>query len=120
IDELPLVAVLATQAEGETVVRQAKELRIKESDRIATMAENLRAMGAGIMETEDGWVIRGPTPLRGTQVKAEMDHRVAMALAVAGLVADGETVVEGAEAVGTSFPSFAETLASLGANVRML
>ncbi|MCX7598094.1 MAG: 3-phosphoshikimate 1-carboxyvinyltransferase [Armatimonadetes bacterium] len=120
IDELPLVAVLATQAEGETVVRQARELRIKESDRIATMAENLRAMGADIKETEDGWVIRGPTPLRGTQVRAEMDHRVAMALAVAGLVADGETVVEGAEAVGTSFPSFAETLASLGANVRML
>lgn len=120
IDELPLVAVLATQAEGETVVRDAKELRVKESDRVKAMAENLRAMGANIRETEDGWIIQGPTRLRGAQLKAEMDHRVAMALAVAGLVADGETVIEGAEAVATSFPSFAETLASLGANVRML
>lgn len=120
IDELPLVAVLATQAEGETVVRGAAELRVKESDRLSAMAENLRAMGANIRETDDGWIILGPTRLRGTQLKADLDHRVAMALAVAGLIADGETVIEGAETVATSFPSFAETLASLGANVRML
>jgi 3-phosphoshikimate 1-carboxyvinyltransferase len=120
IDELPLVAVLATQAEGETVVRGASELRVKESDRITAMAESLRAMGADIKEIEDGWIIRGPRPLKGTGLKAHLDHRVAMALAVAGLVAEGETVIEGAESVATSFPSFAETLASLGASVRTL
>ena len=120
IDELPLVAVLATQAEGETVVRGASELRVKESDRITAMAESLRAMGADIKEIEDGWIIRGPRPLKGTGLKAHLDHRVAMALAVAGLVAEGETVIEGAESVATSFPSFAETIASLGASVRTL
>jgi 3-phosphoshikimate 1-carboxyvinyltransferase len=119
IDELPLVAVLATQAEGETVVRDAAELRVKESDRIAAMADGLGAMGADVTPTADGWVVRGPTPLHGAQLATHLDHRVAMALAVAGLVADGETVIEGAESVATSFPTFANVLASLGARVRL-
>lgn len=118
IDELPLVAVIATQAEGETRVVGAAELRVKESDRIAAMAGGLKAMGADITELEDGWLVRGPTPLRGARLAADMDHRVAMALAVAGLVADGETVIEGAEAVQTSFPDFAYKLSSLGARVK--
>ncbi len=120
IDELPLLAVLATQAEGETVVRDAAELRVKESDRIAATARALRAMGAQIEELDDGWVIRGPCKLRGAQVDAEMDHRIAMSMAVAGLVADGETIITGAEAVKTSFPDFADVLAGLGAKIQMV
>jgi 3-phosphoshikimate 1-carboxyvinyltransferase len=118
IDELPLVAVLATQAEGETVVEEAQELRKKESDRLAAMAAGLRAMGAAVTERPDGWLIRGPTPLRGARLHARLDHRVAMALAVAGLIAEGETVIEGAQVVATSFPSFATCLAQLGAAVK--
>lgn len=118
IDELPLVAVLATQAEGETVVEDARELRVKESDRVAAMARGLAAMGADIEEREDGWVIRGPSPLRGARVSADLDHRVAMSLAVAGLIAQGETIIEGAETVATSFPGFVDALAELKAMVR--
>lgn len=120
LDELPLVAVLATQAEGETVVADAAELRVKESDRITAMAEGLGAMGADIRATDDGWIVRGPTPLRGVHLKTYMDHRLAMALAVAGLIAEGETVLEGAESIATSFPTFANVLASLGARVRLI
>ncbi len=117
VDELPLVAVLATQAEGKTVVSGAAELRVKESDRIRAMAEGLRALGADITEKPDGWIIRGPRRLRGARVVAELDHRVAMALAVAGLVAEGETIIEGAATVATSFPEFVETLVSLDARM---
>ena len=118
IDELPLVAVLATQADGETVVRDAAELRVKESDRIAAMARGLRAMGAEIEERDDGWLIRGPKRLSGARIDAALDHRVAMSFAVAGLVAEGETIIDGAEAVATSFPDFAERLSSIGAQVK--
>jgi 3-phosphoshikimate 1-carboxyvinyltransferase len=117
IDEFPVFAVAASQAEGTTVVRDAAELRVKESDRIATMTYELRKMGAQIDELPDGMVIRGPTRLRGAVVECHRDHRLAMALAVAGLAADGETVVHGAEAIGDSFPNFAETMQALGADV---
>lgn len=117
IDELPILAVLATQAQGTTVVRDAAELRVKESDRIAALAEGLTAMGASFVPTGDGFVVHGPTPLHGALVDAQGDHRIAMALAVAGLVARGETVIAGAEAVAKSFPGFAATMRSLGANV---
>jgi len=117
IDELPILAVLATQAQGTTVVCNAAELRVKESDRIAALAEGLTAMGATFQATADGFVIRGPTPLRGALVDAQGDHRIAMALAVAGLIARGETVIGGAEAVTKSFPGFAATLRSLGAQI---
>jgi 3-phosphoshikimate 1-carboxyvinyltransferase len=120
IDEFPVFAVAATRAHGETVIREAQELRVKESDRIATVAGELRKMGARIDELPDGMVIQGPTRLKGAVVECHRDHRLAMALAVAGLVADGETVVHGAEAICDSFPNFAETMQALGADVRTL
>lgn len=112
IDELPLVAVVATQAEGETVVRGASELRVKESDRIAAVCGELRKMGARIEELPDGFVVRGPTQLKGAEVDPRGDHRIAMALAVAGLVAEGVTTVRGWECTEVSFPGFLELLTS--------
>jgi 3-phosphoshikimate 1-carboxyvinyltransferase len=113
IDELPVLAVAATQLDGRTVITGARELRVKESDRIASMAAGLVAMGARIEELPDGWDITGPVKLKGARVSSEGDHRVAMALAVAGLLAEGETEVEGAESVAISYPSFWEDLESL-------
>lgn len=110
IDEFPIFAVAATQVVGETRVRDAQELRIKESDRVATVAQELRKMGAQIEEQEDGFVIAGPTKLRGARVNAHNDHRLAMSLAVAGLLAEGETIIEGWECVADSFPNFSELL----------
>ncbi|MCX6028753.1 MAG: 3-phosphoshikimate 1-carboxyvinyltransferase [Chloroflexi bacterium] len=117
IDEFPIFAVAATQAEGTTTLRDAAELRVKESDRIASVAAELRKMGAWIEERPDGMIIHGPTPLTGAVVDSHGDHRLAMALAVAGLVARGETVVRGAEAINDSFPGFVETMQALGADV---
>ncbi|HAF70780.1 MAG: 3-phosphoshikimate 1-carboxyvinyltransferase [Acetothermia bacterium 64_32] len=113
IDELPVLFSIATQAEGETVIRDAAELRVKESDRIAAMAENLRRLGANVEELPDGLVIRGPTPLRGAELHGFSDHRVVMACAVAGLFASGETVIEGAEWAEISFPGFFELLSEV-------
>lgn len=118
-DELPLLAVIATQAEGETVIRGAGELRLKETDRISATVSGLRAMGADIDELEDGFVVRGPTPLRGAVVASQGDHRIAMALAVAGLAAEGETAIEGFECAGVSYPGFETTLATLGAQMEL-
>jgi len=111
IDELPVLAVAATQAEGVTEVRGAGELRHKESDRIRTVVENLVRLGADIEELEDGFIVRGPCPLRGCTVQSFGDHRIAMAMAVAGLVAEGQTTIEGSEAVGVSYTGFFEDLA---------
>lgn len=113
LDELPLLALVATQAHGCTVVRDAQELRVKESDRIATTAGELRRLGAAIEERPDGFVVEGPTRLRGARCQSHGDHRIAMMLAVAGLVAAGETTVEGAECVEVSYPGFFDALASL-------
>jgi 3-phosphoshikimate 1-carboxyvinyltransferase len=113
IDELPVLAVAATQLAGRTVITGARELRVKESDRIAAMAAGLSAMGAAIEEREDGWAIEGPTRLHGAAVESRGDHRVAMALAVAGLLAEGETQVESAECVAVSYPGFWDDLESL-------
>ncbi|CAG0945145.1 3-phosphoshikimate 1-carboxyvinyltransferase [Anaerolineae bacterium] len=110
IDEFPIFAIAATQARGETIVRDAQELRVKESDRIATLAQELRKMGAQIEERDDGFVIVGPTPLHGTRVHAHNDHRLAMSLAVAALIARGDTIIEGWECVADSFPNFDKTL----------
>lgn len=118
-DELPVLAVAATQARGTTTVRRAGELRVKESDRIATLVAGLRALGADIEELPDGYVVHGPTPLHGSVVASAGDHRIAMALTVAGLVASGETVVESFEAAGVSWPGFEDVLRSLGANVEL-
>ena len=113
IDEFPVLAVAATQAHGTTVVRDAAELRVKETDRIATVVTELRALGAHIDPLPDGFIIEGPTSLRGAVVDSHGDHRLAMALAVAGLLADGETVVGNAECIRDSFPGFETTLARL-------
>jgi 3-phosphoshikimate 1-carboxyvinyltransferase len=117
IDEFPALMVAATQAEGETVARDAAELRVKETDRIAVMAAELRKLGAEIEERPDGFRIVGPQTLRGAIVQGHDDHRVAMALAVAGLVAEGETIIEDAACVNDSFPGFVETLQALGADM---
>jgi 3-phosphoshikimate 1-carboxyvinyltransferase len=116
IDELPLVAVLATRAEGETVVTGAAELRVKESDRIEAVVRGLRALGAVIDPLEDGFVVQGPTRLRGASLDAASDHRIGMALAVAAALAEGESELEGAEWVDVSFPGFFERLVA-GAGV---
>jgi len=113
IDELPVLAVAATQAEGTSVIAGAAELRVKESDRLYAMEEGLRAMGADITASEDGWVINGPRDLEGARVNSWGDHRVAMALAVAALLADATTEIEGAECVDISYPDFFDHLDQL-------
>ena len=118
IDEIPLLAVIASQAEGITEIRDAAELRVKESDRLATTARGLRAMGADVTELPDGFVIRGPKQLAAARIAAEHDHRIAMSFAVAALVARGRTAISGAQYIRTSFPGFAGALRSLGADVR--
>ncbi len=110
IDEIPLLAVLATQAEGTTIIRDAHELRVKETDRLRAVAENLRRMGAQLEEQADGLVIAGPQALTGAQIESYRDHRIAMAFSVAGLIAEGVTTIEGAEWVDISFPGFFELL----------
>jgi len=114
IDEFPILAVAATQAEGTTVVRGAAELRVKETDRIAATVSELAHLGARIEECPDGFVIEGPTVLRGATVFAHGDHRLAMALAIAGTLAEGRTIIEGAESIADSFPGFEEMLSSIG------
>jgi 3-phosphoshikimate 1-carboxyvinyltransferase len=113
IDELPLLAVLATQAHGRTLVEGAEELRVKESDRIDATAEGLRAMGAVIETRKDGFVIEGPQKLKGAVINSHHDHRIAMAFSIAGLVASGETTILGSECVGISYPDFFQTLRKL-------
>ncbi|MBI3018420.1 MAG: 3-phosphoshikimate 1-carboxyvinyltransferase [Deltaproteobacteria bacterium] len=113
IDELPLVALLATQAQGETRISDAKALRHKECDRIYAMTQELRRMGAQIEEHEDGWVISGPTRLQGTFVKSYGDHRVAMTLILAGMIAESETEIDSIDCISISFPNFLPTLLTL-------
>jgi 3-phosphoshikimate 1-carboxyvinyltransferase len=113
IDELPLVALLGCFAEGETVVRGAAELRVKESDRIATVVEGLRGLGADIQALEDGFVVRGTGGLRGGRIDAHGDHRLALLGAVAGLASEEGVEVAGMEAAGVSYPGFAEDVAGL-------
>jgi 3-phosphoshikimate 1-carboxyvinyltransferase len=117
IDELPIWAVAATQAAGESVLAEAAELRVKEVDRIAALVAALRRMGADVAERPDGLAVRGPARLRGAVVQSHGDHRLAMALAVAGLAAEGSTLVQDAGCIADSFPGFAETLSALGATV---
>lgn len=113
IDELPVLAVAAALLPGTTRISGATELRVKESDRIAAMAAGLSAMGADVIELDDGWQIRGPRSLEGARVSSFGDHRVAMALAVAGLLGGGETEVESAECVEISYPGFWDQLEAL-------
>ena len=116
VDELPVIALLATQANGRTTIRDAAEMRVKESDRIAVIARELKKLGAQIEERPDGLVIDGPTELVGAEVESPRgDHRIAMTLAIAGLIARGETVVHNADAVSSSFPNFARALGEIRA-----
>lgn len=110
IDEVPILAVAAACADGRTEIRDAAELRVKETDRLTAMARNLQAMGARIEEFDDGLAINGPAPLKGTTVDSFGDHRIAMAMGVAGLVAEGSTVIENAECARVSFPGFWDEL----------
>lgn len=110
IDEIPILAVAATQAKGTTIIRDAAELRVKESDRLAVMAAQLNRMGAKVTELPDGLEITGGTPLTGTEVDSHTDHRIAMSLAIAALVAAGPTVIQRAEAAAISYPNFTPTL----------
>ena len=113
IDELPLLAVVGSQIPGGIQIRDAEELRLKESDRLQATAQNLRAMGAQVEEFDDGIAVFGPTELRGASVDSYGDHRIAMAFSVAALIATGETAIEGSECVAISFPEFYELLHSL-------
>jgi 3-phosphoshikimate 1-carboxyvinyltransferase len=117
IDEFPIFSVAALQARGKTLVRDAAELRVKESDRIAVVIEELSKLGAQITPHPDGFEIEGPQALTGAAVRSQRDHRLAMSLAVAGLAACGETVIEEAQELHESFPGFVETLRQLGAKI---
>ncbi len=110
IDEIPILAVLATQMEGGLTIREARELRVKESDRLHALAENLRRMGAEIEEFEDGLSISGPQDLHGATIDSYGDHRIAMAFAIAGLFAKGTTEIQSSDAVDISFPGFFDAL----------
>src|SRR5437763_1110651 len=110
IDELPILAVAGALASGPTIIRHAQELRVKESDRIAAIAHNLRAMGAQVIELNDGLEIQGGAPLPGARVASFRDHRIAMAFAIAGMFAEGETIVQDVECVRESYPGFEKTL----------
>lgn len=110
IDEIPMIAVMAAFAEGTTVIKDAKELKVKESDRILVMAENLSRMGADITPTDDGMIIHGGKPLHGAEIDSYLDHRVAMSFAVAGLLCDGPLSIKGGDCVKISYPEFYEDL----------
>lgn len=113
IDELPIIAVLACFAEGETVIKNAEELKVKESNRIDLMVNNLVCMGADAIATEDGMIIHGGKPLHGISINCKYDHRIAMTFSIAGINADGETVIEDVQCVDVSYPTFYDTLKQL-------
>lgn len=116
IDEIPMIAVMAAFAEGTTIIKDAAELKVKESDRIAVMVENLKKMGADIEGTDDGMIIHGGKPLHGATINSYLDHRIAMSFAVAGTICDGEMDIIGGDCVKISYPQFYEDLYSLSDN----
>ena len=113
IDELPIIAVLACFASGTTIIRDAQELKVKESNRIDVMTRHLTAMGADVEATDDGMIIHGGKPLHGAVIDSHLDHRIAMSFAIAGMNADGETEITGAECVTISYPDFYQDLKRL-------
>src|SRR4030095_3161512 len=119
IDELPILCIAGALANGKTIVRQAEEMRVKETDRIAAIAHNLRTMGVQVSELNDGLEIHGPAPLHGARVPSFGDHRIAMAFAIAGMFADGETVVQDAECIRESYPGFEAVLEEFSNQKRM-
>ena len=119
IDELPILSIAAVLASGKTTIRHAEELRVKETDRIAAIAHNLRTMGAQVAELSDGLEIYGPAPLHGARLPSFGDHRIAMAFAVAGLFAEGETIIQDAECIRESYPGFEAVLEEFSNPKRM-
>ena len=113
IDEIPIIAIMAATAEGDTIIKNAAELKVKESNRIDVMVSNLSAMGASIEATDDGMIIHGGKPLHGAAIDSKLDHRIAMSFAVASLIADGETEILGSECVDISYPTFYRDLMKL-------
>lgn len=113
IDEIPLIALIATQAEGRTVIKDAEELRVKETDRISAVVAELSKMGADITATKDGMIINGPSKLHGAHMKSYGDHRLGMMAAVAALIADGEVKIDDPDCIAVSFPNFVEEMNSL-------
>lgn len=113
IDEIPIIAVMACFAEGTTIIKDAQELKVKESNRIDVIVENLQRMGADITPTDDGMIINGGKPLKGSVLGSRHDHRVAMSFAIAGLAAEGKTEIVGSECVNISYPNFYADLESL-------
>lgn len=113
IDEIPMIAVMAALAEGTTIIKDAAELKVKETDRIATVTEALRNMGANISPTEDGMIIKGGEALKGANINSYLDHRIAMAFSIAGLVAEGETQIQDSQCVDVSYPEFFSNLEEL-------
>ncbi|ARK30321.1 3-phosphoshikimate 1-carboxyvinyltransferase [Halalkalibacter krulwichiae] len=113
IDEVPVIAVLATQAEGQTVIRDAEELKVKETNRIDTVVSELKKLGANIKATEDGMIIEGRASLNGASVSSHGDHRIGMAMAIAGLITNGNVTVNRSDAIAVSYPSFFEHIEAL-------
>jgi len=113
VDELPIIAILATQAKGKTEVRGAEELRVKECDRIHAICKNLKKMGADIQERDDGFIIHGPTQLKSGEIETFHDHRIAMAFTIAGLVSDGDVILDYPECASISYPEFYDELERL-------
>lgn len=119
IDEIPIIAVMAACAEGTTIIKNAAELKVKETNRIDTVTANLRAMGVNITPTEDGMIIEGGASLYGARLKSYLDHRIAMAFAIAGLIAQGETIIEDSQCVDVSYPEFFHTLEDISDSNRV-
>lgn len=113
IDEIPIIALLATQAAGKTIIKDAEELKVKETNRIDAVVNELKKLGANIEATEDGMVIEGPTPLHGGSLKTYGDHRIGMMGAIAALVADGEVELDDADCIAVSYPTFFEHVNSI-------
>jgi 3-phosphoshikimate 1-carboxyvinyltransferase len=120
IDEIPILAVAATQHEGTFEVREARELRLKESDRIRTVVDAIDALGGNVEEFEDGFRIRGPRRLKGGRVSTAGDHRIAMAFSIAGLMSEGETEILDADSAGVSFPEFYDVVRRLAGEERIV
>ena len=114
IDELPVIALMSCFAKGKTIIKDAHELRVKESDRIAVVTEGLKRMGTDIQPTDDGMIIHGGKPLHGAEINSYLDHRIAMSFAVAGTICDGTLTIKDGDCVKISYPEFYEDLYSLG------
>ncbi len=113
IDEIPIIAVLATQADGKTIIKDASELKVKESNRIKSVVDNLKLLKADIKETDDGMIINGKSKLKGNKIKTYNDHRVAMSFFVAGLISEGEVLIDNKDCVDISFPGYFDTIKKL-------